>query len=325
MNKFIVFIFLILVALNGFCEKRPLVNKGVEFLYSLEEENLLGKVQEMTLFKQEVIGSNYKPKIKYKNKVFNAAGRLLHDEKLEDNGKLHVIDSVFYYNNHVSELRTVFKYDNPTEWGNHHFKYIYDDDKNQITASLVQRSVRGDFKTTSQERIITTYDSLQNAIKEVRISNSDTTVTISKYTYNDFGKYTAIYHTYKTKSKTYEYSEIEDYDSNQNMTKQEFFDGGKMNYARYLKYNGSGKYDIESLREILNDSVSSITLYGPNFLQIEKKMFKRSELQTCESYQYKFDSQNNWIEKKVLTQDFSKGESEAKLILVETREISYYK
>ena len=323
MNKFFVFLLFVFVTFNGFCEKKPLMDKGIEYLCSLETENLSGKVKEMILFKQVVIDQEYKSKVKLKSKIFNSAGRLLYDEVLEDNGKLHVFDSVIYNNtNHVAEFITTFKYDKPTEWGDRHIKYIYDVKKNQISASSVQRFIRGDFNTTSQEQILTTYDSLLNTIKEVRIPNNDTSqITITKYFYNDFGKYISATHYLKSKLSKREYSEEEVFDGNKNLIKQVFYDDGKINYSRELKYDNNLK---KQLTETSADSIVRVTKFNVNGLPIEKQTYIKGILQKDDFYQFKYDDQNNWIEKKILSQDLIKGEKEAKLTSIETRVITYF-
>lgn len=324
MKKNVVFLLFLFFTQNGFSEKKPLVDKGIEYMCSLETENLSGKVKEMTLFKQEVIDQEIKPKIKYKSKIFNSTGRLLYDEKLEDNGRIHVFDTVIYNNkNNVTEFVTAYKYDKSTESGNYHVKYIYDEKKNQITTNSVQQFIIGDFNTTSQEQIITTYDSLINTIKELSITNNDTSqITIRKYIYNDFGQYISATHYTKSKISKSEASEEEVYDGNKNMIKQAIYYDGKLNYIREFKYDRNNLK--EQLTETLMDSSVFVTKFNLKGLPIEKQNYKKEILQSDEFYQYKFDSQNNWIEKKVLKQDLIKREKEAKLTSIETREITYY-
>jgi hypothetical protein len=324
MKKTVVFLLFVFFTQNGFCEKKPLIDKGVEYMCSLETENLSGKVQKMILFKQEVNDQEYKSKIKFKSKIFNSTGRLLYDEVLEDNGKLHVFDSVIYNNkNLVAEFKTAFKYDKPTEWEDHHIKYIYDEKKNQISASSVQRFIRGGFNTTSQEQIITTYDSLLNTIKEVRIPDNDTSqITIRKYIYNDFGEYVAAMHIFKSKVSKTEYSEVRNYDENKNFTKQIFYIEGKLNYIREFKYDKNNHKEL--LTETSGDSIIKITRFNDNGLPIEIQNYKKKNLQSDQFYQYKFDDKNNWIEKKILSQDIIKGEKEANLSSIETRVITYF-
>jgi len=323
MKKILLFIFIVSIQ-NVFCEKKLLIDKGVEYMCSLETENLSGKVQKMIHFKQEVINQEIKPKIKYKSKIFNTTGLLLYDEKLEDNGKLHIFDTVIYNSlNQVGELITFFQYDDHLKWSNDHYKFNYDEKNNQITAKLLHRYVNGNFKEFSIEQIITTYDSLQNEIKELRIPNNDTSqTTINKYLYNDFGEYISVTHFTKSKLGESEASEKELYDENRNMIKQEIYYDGKLNYTSEFKYDKNNLK--EQLTETSADSIVRVTKFNDKALPIEKQTYKKGSCQKDEFYQYQFDNKNNWIEKKVLSQDIAKGEKEAKLTSIETRVITYF-
>jgi len=203
--------------------------------------------------------------------------------------------------------------------------YKYFDEKNRIEQYAIEdySGKNHDNKPIKYDRIVfAELDSLQNTICEKTILNNDTSITNSKYIYNSFGKFTAGYHSYKTKSGIDKYREEEAYDDNQNITKQVFFNKDKANYARYLKYNNANK--LESLTESFGDTILNVTEFSDKILHIEKQTFKKGILQTDEFYQYKFDNNNNWIEKKVLTQDNSKSEKEFSLTSIETRVIYYF-
>jgi hypothetical protein len=328
MKQTVIFLLFVFFTQNGFCEKKLLVDKALEYQTSMEMDNLSGNVTQMQHFQQKIINGKIDSLRPYRKTQYNENKKLIYEEQYFTYGAKEFDYSYrFFYDDFNRQIKRLW-YSPAYKTAYFETNYKYLDDKNRIEQYSIEdyTGKSRDKKPVVYNRItLINLDSFQNSVIEKSIYNNDTTITTRKYIYNNFGKYTAVLSISKRKSGIDKCSEVDDYDSNQNIIKQEFFSNDKIDYARYLKYNGTSEYDVESLTELNNDSLFTVTKFEKKFLPIEKQTLKREKLLTSEIYQYKFDSQNNWIEKKVLSQDFSKGEKEAKLTSIETREIKYYK
>ena len=326
MNKFFIFLLFVFFIQNVFCEKKPLIDKAIEYQTSMEMDNLCGNVKEMVHFQQKIINGKIDSLRPYRKTQYNENKKLIYEEQYFTYGaKLFDYSYTFFYDGFNRLIRRIY-FSPYYKAGNFESNYKYIDEKNRIEQYTIEdySGKSRDKKPVEYNRIVLSeFDSLQNSIIEKSIYNNDTTITTRKYIYNSFGKYTAVFNTYKTKSGIQEDNEEDTYDGNKNITKQVFFNKDmKIDYGRELKYNEKNK--IESLSESFGDTIITITKFTEKILPLEKRTSKKGILQSDEFYQYKFDDKNNWIEKKVLSQDFSKGEKEAKLTSIETRVITYF-
>jgi hypothetical protein len=327
MKKFFLFFISSFILQYGFCEKKPLTDESLDFQCSLEMDNLSGNIKEMTHYRQNMINGKIDSLRLYRKTRYNKNEKLVYEEeyfskygaKQFDNSYTFTYDD---FNRPIKKISVVPFYKDAYFETN--YKYI--DESNRIEQYAIEdySGKNHDKKPVKYDRIeLAVFDSLQNPIYESSIQNNDTTITIRKYIYNSFGKYTFVFNTFKTKSGIQEDNEEDAYDVNQNITKQVFFNKDKkIDYGRELKYNENNK--VESLSESFGDSIVNVTRFSDKLLPIEKQLYKKGILQTDEFYQYNFDNKNNWIEKKVLSQNIIKGEKEAKLTSVETRLISYF-
>jgi len=324
MRKIFIIIFIISIQ-NVFCEKTLLRNKILDYQCSLESDNLSGNVKEMLHYRQRVINENLDSLKLYRKKQYGVNKYLISEENYGDNMSKQVeYSQSFLYDdfNRVIKQVTYF-WINKKSCSDVSYKYTEKQNRIEffdIEDNLVEKrnraSVKYDIVGTVEN------DSLQNPIIENVIQNNDTSLTTSKYIYNCCGKYTTVFHQYKNKLGLNKYSEEYFYGQNQMITKEVLFDKNIVNYVREIKYDKNNL--IEQLTEILKDSSVRITRFNDKALPLEKQFYKKGILQTDEFYQYKFDVNNNWIEKKVLSQDITKGEKKAKLTSIETRVITYF-
>ena len=192
--------------------------------------------------------------------------------------------------------------------------YEYDDE-----AKLVQRK-RFDSIEKFQSKWVFHYNSDGQLTEEIKHNQKGIEERKSEYTYDKKGNRISekTFHTELTKPGTYY---TFSYDSKSRMVGQNSFSPtGEKDHRVVFKYNGDLLKEVKSFNE---DGLWFVYSFDDKGLLIEEKSYNPDKtVSYYNTYEYVFDSHNNWIEK---TMFMNSGEYiQNKPVSITIREIEYY-
>lgn len=315
--KRLVFTLLGLVLICSCSSKKALELNDFTLANSLEKENLFGPVKELIYYKQKVTPDSrdkVNNPIIYRTYKFADYGKVYYEEYRNDSGDIEEItesefnDIHLLTNRKVRNFRTAANIVDTLEYDNENHQLIY--------------KAKVDENPNHNAMQISTFDDFLNIIKAVSIQFNDTSTTTFDCEYNDQNK------VIKKKQTSFGRMSSEDY----------FYE---------YKYNTNGDLIEFILKTKDNEIVKNIVEYdnenhqkkSSNFIDgvlkeeklydlfknpISVKLYKNNVLEKESKLEYKYDSQNNWIEKKEFMKDYSKKTVVFSPTIIETREIKYY-
>lgn len=112
-------------------------------------------------------------------------------------------------------------------------------------------------------------------------------------------------------------------DKNDNLTKAvvKTFFSKKSKFKTEFKYKNN---KLISAKNYINGEINQIIEFDTNRNEILKEVFVNSKITEKLTFEYKFDAQKNWIEKKTFKTDYATEDEQPLLFELETREIVYY-
>lgn len=301
------------------CKEKAEFNTDLNPTYSdfendREQRNLFGKVKELEQYK--AIFQNGKdtreplPTLKEK---FTEFGSLFKTEYFDNYGEITQIDQFHYDSNnfliksisenHLAKQKTI--------------QLISYDSINKTTTRNITINDSLNYK------FISTFDSNDLIIKQIKIEAKDTVVRSYEYKLNS---------------------------NNKRILEKEFEEGKELSIGTY-KYDDenqlieySNKYEwMELLTEtewennrILkqidytisadsNKHLDRVTEYDKQFNPVNEKIYEKSELNRELEYDYEFDQFGNWIKRTVKMKEHFANADKFIPIYIESREIKYWK
>ncbi len=283
---------------------------------SLTLKNLLlqGKVKEYTLYKLDCLhyenDKNQSPIIVSKA-VFSNFGKLLSSEYYNSHGKL-IKTSHCEYNRFKQKIKEV---ENDLERNIEYVEIIeYDNKSKNITISH-----RNKYNKT---KFCYSYNHYKDVVKIITYNSNDTTISLFNYKYDSTGKVLEMESQDQNNSELeFLYNQKYYYNSNSKQIILNRAGGGKL--TQTFKYKDDKI--LKSLTNYRNDNLSQEKFFDQYSNPVLIKNYSDQGLKDIVKFEYRYDQQNNWIEKKEYIKDYKKEENKFSLSSIETRMIKYYK
>ena len=301
------------------CQQTAELNSDLKPTYSdfendLEQRNLYGKVKELEQYK--AIFQNAKntreplPTLKEK---FTEFGSLHSAEYFDNYGQITQIDEFHYdKNDYLTKSISENKLANQKT-----VQLVSYDSINKTTVRNIT------FNDSLNYKFISTFDSNDLIVEQIKIEAKDSVVRSYEYKFND---------------------------SNIKILEKEFEEGKELSVGTY-KYDNenqlveySNKHEwMELLTETewknnrilkqtdytisadLNKHLDRITEYDKLFFPVNEKIYENSELNRELKYNYEFDEFGNWIKRTVSMKEHFANSDKFIPIYIESREIKYWK
>lgn len=284
---------------------------------SLEKENLFGPVKELIYYKQKITpdsSDKVNNPIIYRTYKFSDYGKAYYEEYRNDAGDIEEItESIFndvhlLINRKLRNYRTAANIVETFEYDNENHQLIY--------------KAKVDDNPNHNAMQISTFDDFLNIIKTVSIQLNDTSTTTFDCEYNDQNKVIKKKQTYFGRMSSNEY--FYEYKYNPNGDLIEFILKTKENE----KVKNIVEYDNENNQKKSSNFIDGVlkeeNLYDQFKNPISVRLYKNNELEKESKLEYKYDSHNNWIEKKEFIKDYTKKAVVFTPSIIETREIKYF-
>ncbi len=280
-----------------------------------QREFLYGKVKELTQFKANYLNSENQhienPEKEFK-KLFSDYGKNCYSEYYNGDGKVRQSQKREYNSRNQMISYISEDYDEPS-------KIIesdsYDKNGNRIFSNVVMDD--SIFFTSTNE-----IDSLHNITKQINVQNGDTTVIQYSYRYNDNRQIILILEKEISRIFTSEIITENKYNKNGQMIESV----NKLDHNREMKsifeYRGSGQLSEMSAYD--SGQLKMQTSYDKNHNPVLRTYFENGLPEKELRFSYKFDSFDNWIEKKVEEKEDFKNDKGYLPIYIQKREIKYY-
>lgn len=286
-----------------------------DFENDREQRNLYGKIKEVEQYKALFKNGEYTREEPLPTLIekFTEFGSLNKTEYFDDYEKTTQID-LFYYNendflaksiseNHLTNQKTV--------------QLISYDSINKTTIRNLT------INDTLNYKFISTFDSNDLIVKQLKIEAQDTVVRSYEYRFNDNKKRILEKEFEEGKElsvATYKYD-----DENQLIEYSNKYEWMELLTETEWKNNRIKKQILYTISANLNKHLERITEYDKLFNPINQKIYESSELNRELKYDYEFDQFGNWIKRTVSMKEYFANSDKFIPIYVESREIKYWK
>lgn len=280
-----------------------------------ERDNLFGKVKLLEQFKANVIdfesGESEKPLLTLK-KIYTNFGEISFQEHCDGFGKaLQYIKNE--YNGKHQRIKSVSEnYSMPSKSEE---TDEFDHDGNLVLANVI-------FNDSIHFKASLEYDSLGHLIAQTNIQDNDTARVRFEYKFNCNGKTLMKKKIEKGKYGNHEFINEFKYDQNGNIIEiiNKFGYSGKTKLI--YEYNGHDR--IKKTTQYQSAQIEKETSFDKYYNPLLIKFYASATLNKELSYEYDFDKQGNWIERKVFMKEYSGKDKKILPIFTETRKIEYF-
>ena len=316
MKKIYLLILISFFLLN--CKEKAGLNTDLKPTYydsenDREERNLYGKVKEIEQYKAIFQNDNdtRKPLPTLKEK-FTDFGSLVKTEYFDNYGEITQIDQ-FYYDDNDFLKKSISE--------NHLAKQkmiqliSYDSINNTTTRNIL-------LNDSLNHKFISTFDSNDLIIKQIKIEEKDTVVRSYEYKLNDNNKRILEIEFEEGKQLsigTYKYD-----NQNQLIESSNKHEWMKQLTKTEWKNSRITKQTDYTISANSNKHLDRIIEYDKLFNPINEKIYENSELNRELNYDYEFDPFGNWIKRTVSMKEHFANSDKFIPIYIESREIKYW-
>jgi hypothetical protein len=285
-----------------------------EFENDLEQRNLYGKVRELEQYK--AVFQNDKdtgeplPTLKEK---FTEFGSLQTAEYFDNYGQITQIDE-FYYDKNDYLIKSISE----NKLANQKTVQLvsYDSINKNTTRNI-------NFNDSLNYKFISTFDSNDLIVEQIKIEAKDTVVRSYEYKFNDSNK--KILEKEFVEGKEFSIGTYKYDNENQLIEYSNKFERMELLTKAVWKNNRIVKQSDYSISADLKKHLNRITKYDKLFNPINEKIYENSELNRELKYNYEFDQLGNWIKRTVSMKEHFANSDKFIPIYVESREIKYWK
>jgi len=308
----IFFVLILIIGCTNNVEKRI---KYGDFENDWERDYVFGQVRSIKQYKANVIdfesGNIEEPIIEYKKNYTNF-GKVIDHEIFDNFGKLIQLTKN-EYNNKEQRVKSISEnYLIPSKTIE---TAVYNEKGEQIIANIVMDD-------TLNFKAMLDFDNHGNLVSQINNQNGDSTSMSFEYKYNDRGNILWKKQIEKSEFGTNEYINEFKYDQFGNLI--ELFFKSELSGDMKSIYEYDQKNRIKKVIQYKLGQIENETLFDKYYNQILVKYYNEGTLNKEMKYEYVFDSNGNWVERKAFIKENSNTAKKFILIFVETRKIEYY-